>query len=171
MSCFYSSTEYILSKDQELFSFLEKHFRQRQMTSMRQRLFLSDFVFALKTIACESEDPRRFLRVIGICVFDRGAVAIQRSRLSRFICYESRVIRNCLFHNGWKRVSHTDESVPAFFRESDTGRYWSFYRVPETCRVFKIISDHRRIVSSESVAAPQLPTPDRPLKSLLLSFT
>lgn len=170
MSCFYASPEHLLTNDQNIFAFFDKHFRQRKLTTTWQRRFMCDFEFALTRIAEDTEDPRSFLRVIGICIFNDRLIGLQREVLSKFICYDSRSIRNALYRNGWMRITDK-ECIPKAFMEADTGRYWSFYRVPEECPIFKLISRHECLISVEDIAAPRLQVPNRPLKNLFLSFT
>lgn len=170
MSCVYFGSEYRISKDQELYEFFSKHFRQRCLSSTQKRLFRTDFTDILKTIATSADNAPDFLMCIGILVLSDRCVGIRKKVLSSFICYKPCVIRNAIKLMHWTNISPSHNLCPDFVQKLTSLRQWSFYSLPKDCSVSQIIVSNPSLISKGDAPTPKLHVTRNPMRNLLLSF-
>lgn len=169
MSCVYFGSEYTISKDQELYEFFSKHFRQKNLASSQKRLFRTDLNDLLKAAATGAHNAPNFLMCVGIIILSDGCVGIRSKTLSSFIGYKSCVIRKALKTMQWTSIAPTHHLCPAFVQKIPLVRQWAFYTIPSDSSVAQIILTYPNIVSKEEPKS-KLTVASNPVRNLLLSF-
>jgi hypothetical protein len=147
---------------------LTKHFRQRQVSSHRNRLILADIHYLIDTVAMTVCDPCSFLFHTGLMFLSSSAFAIHTLTLTRIIaCTRSSLLHALVLY---PRIRGT-EGLPAWLGSVSAARNWAVYQIPPDSELHQLVGRYPAIVVGESFQPQPLRTTSNPLAALILSFS
>ena len=134
--------------DQMFLTKLTNYYKNESFLHPKRSIF-KDLRYLIHMISENHANPKLFLYDVGIIIFSKEIIGMQKRKLANLFLYTGQGFLNSIFNHHWEKISADSPEIPFDVKLIPKWKTWRFYKIPSKDIISVYLEGNQRIYVKE----------------------